>query len=236
MSPVILSLTLTILAAGGDDGAKIDRDFKPNPAWKQLGESLWFDRAGKRIVLRARVSIRDGGLEHLLCRKGTKEHEAILATPAQPKLIHAGLLALGAEPGRTVRYKPEFSPPSGTPIAIELEWLENGTEKHANARDWVRDEKTGKTLSIDWVFAGSELVKNLQTGELFYAADDGDVITVSNFPSSMLDLPFASSASDTERMFIANADKIPPRDTWVTVSLKPVQNKKPDAKRNETKK
>ena len=33
-----------------------------------------------------------GYLEHLMCSKGTKEHEAILATDAVPNEIHAGLL------------------------------------------------------------------------------------------------------------------------------------------------
>src|SRR5262249_42393464 len=73
---------------------------EPDAAWKQLGRSLWFDPKAKRLYLRARIVLRDGYLEHLMCSKGTKEHEAILATDAVPNQIHAGLLLTGAEPGK----------------------------------------------------------------------------------------------------------------------------------------
>ena len=59
--------------------------------------------------------LREGPLEHLLCLKGTKEHEAILATDAQPRQIHAGLLLTGAEPGHPVRFLPKFEPPPAPP-------------------------------------------------------------------------------------------------------------------------
>ncbi len=167
-----------------------------------------------------------------MCLDRTKEHEAILVTEAVPKLIHAGLLLCGAKPGGTVKYKPEFKPPSGTPIRIEMEWTEKGKTQKADARDWVKDEKTGKTLTQDWVFAGSELFEDPRTKEPIYLADDGDVITVSNFPSAMLDLPFASSANDADRMFAANAQKVPPRETWVTVFLTPLLDEKEKAKPN----
>ena len=40
----------------------------------------------------------------------------------RPRLIHAGLLATGAKPGHPARFQPEFTPPTGTEIAIELRW------------------------------------------------------------------------------------------------------------------
>ena len=40
--------------------------------------------------------------EQLLCRKNTKEHESILATTADARIIHAGLLAAAAEPGTEI--------------------------------------------------------------------------------------------------------------------------------------
>jgi len=195
--------------------------FKPEPTWKPLGTDLWFDPQNRTLVLRTRVALRDGALEHLLCLRNTKEHEAILATSATPKLIHAGLLLTGVEPGHPVRFRPEFQPPEGPPIAIEVEWVENGKTHRAPARDWVKDEQTGRLLDKDWVFAGSEMVEDPISKKAFYAADEGDLITVANFPSSILDLPFASSANDAERNFVANTPRIPPRGTPVTVYLRP---------------
>src|SRR3982751_1387155 len=106
-------------------------DFTPDPDWKPLGKSLWFDPKTRRLILRAHVALTEGFLEHLLCREQTKEHESILATGAEPKQIHAGLLLTGAESGHPVRFRPKFEPPAGSPIQIELEWTEDGKTHHA---------------------------------------------------------------------------------------------------------
>jgi hypothetical protein len=224
--PTILSL-LTALALAGtpgqgpDDGPKPTDSFKADPAWKSLGKDIWFDPVEKRLVVRARVALQDGTLEHLLCKKGTKEHESILATEAPAKLIHAGLLLTGATPGHPVRFEPRFEPPAGASIAIEVEWEQAGKLKKADARDWVKDQASGKPLARDWVFAGSELFEDPRTKTMIYAADDGDLITVANFPASILDLPYRSSANDADRGYLANPERVPARGTPVTMYFRP---------------
>lgn len=194
---------------------------EPSPSWKALGRGLWFDPEAKTLIIGARVVLREGPLEHLLCLKGTKEHEAILATDAQPRQIHAGLLLTGAEPGHPVRFLPNFEPPAGTAITIELVWKTGDRSERTNAQNWVRDDKTGKALAQHWVFAGSDLYTDPITKKTMYAADEGDLITVANFGSSILDLPIASSASDAERSFSANTKQVPPLGTEVFMVLKP---------------
>jgi hypothetical protein len=207
-------------AAGADGGAPKADSMQPDPAWRPLGRSLWFDPKSKRLHLRARVVLREGYLEHLMCSKGTKEHEAILATDAVPQKIHAGLLLTGAEPGHPVRFVPKFEPPAGSPIAIELSWKHDGKIERSDARQWIKDEKNG-VLSRDWVFAGSQIYEDPVTKKRLYAADEGDLVTVANFGSAILDLPIASSANDAERVFATNTAKIPPLGTEVFVSLGP---------------
>jgi len=199
-----------------------DRDgFKPNPKWKPLGQALWFDPAEKRLILRAEVCLREGALEHLLCLRRTKEHESILTTPATPKLIQAGLLLTGAEPGGVVRYEPKFRPPHGTAMAIDLEWKDDqGRLQRQPAQTWVRSLK-GDLLHEDWVFAGSSTYTDRETGKTYFGGDEGDLITVVNFPTAILDLPIASSASDQDRVFEANTPAIPPKGTPVTLYLRP---------------
>jgi len=215
-------LTLLVLA-GAPPNVPVEPtdDFQPKPSWKALGPSLWFDPEGKQLIVRARVALREGPLEPLLCLKGTKEHEPVLATPAVPRQIHAGLLLTGAEPGRPIRFLPKFIPPSGSSIGIELHWTEEGKPRRADAREWIKDERAGTALRTDWVFAGSELYVDPATKTTIYAADDGDLITVANFASSILDLPFASTANDAGRTFVANTDRIPPRGTPVTLFMRP---------------
>ena len=223
MAPGFLALlsALLITDAPADAPTAAADSFRPDPAWKELGPSLWFDREGRKLILRARVVLREGPLEHLLCLRGTKEHESILSTDAIPRQIHAGLLLTGAEPGHPVRFLPEFQPPAGTPVAIDLEWVEDGKTRRADARQWVTDERRKRPLATDWVFAGSQLVDDPATKQKYYLADDGDLVTVANFASAILDLPFASNANDADRSFVARTDQIPRRGTGVTLYLQP---------------
>jgi len=216
-----LTLAFLLVHAAADDGGKPKAEaIQPDPAWKSLGRSLWFDRKAKRLVLRARVVLREGYLEHLMCSKGTKEHEAILATDAVPQQIHAGLLLTGAEPGHPVQFVPKFEPPTGSAIAIELLWSQDGKIHKSDARQWVKDEKNAP-LARDWVFAGSQFYEDPTTKQQRYAADEGDLITVANFGSSILDLPIESSANDTDRVFSTNTEKIPSLGTEVFLSFSP---------------
>jgi hypothetical protein len=206
------------------DNPPLTDSFKPDPSWKPLGKDskeIWFDPKGKRLVIRGRVALQDGILEHLLCKKNSKEHESVLATEAPPRMIQAGLILTGAEPGHPVRFDPKFEPPAGTPIAIEVEWEQGGKWKKVDARELVKDQATGKPLTRDWVFAGSEIFEDQRTKAVIFAADDGDLITVANFPASILDLPYRSSANDQDRSYLANPDRVPIRGTPVTIYLQP---------------
>src|SRR5262249_1194854 len=89
---LVLALMLAIPAAEPAQATGSGASLQPDPAWKSPDNGLWFDAKGRRLIIRARVALREGPLEHLLCLKGTKEHEAILATDAAPYQIHAGLL------------------------------------------------------------------------------------------------------------------------------------------------
>ncbi len=219
---ILTTLVLAAPPASPPTSPPVD-SFRPDPAWKPQGPNLWFDPQARRLILRARVVLREGPLEHLLCLKGTKEHEAILAADAIPMRIHLGLILTGAEKGHPVQFLPKFAPPTGAAIAIELEWEEGGQLRRADARTWIKDEKTGAPLKTDWVFAGSDFFDDPTTKKRVYMADDGDLITVANFASAILDLPVASTADDAGRIFVANTDRIPPRGTPVTMFLHPRQ-------------
>jgi hypothetical protein len=105
-----------------------------NPAGTVL-----LDKAGKRLLVKTRIVLREGSLEMLCCPAQTKEHESILATDAQAYVIHTGLLALGAVPGTPVQYQPKFVPPSGQPIDIFLQWTDDAGKPHrVRAQEWIR--------------------------------------------------------------------------------------------------
>ncbi len=217
----MLALLAAIAFATADDPAKPAAAFKPDPEWKALGKDVWFDPKQRQVVLRGKVALRDGPLEFLLCKTGSKDHESTLTTDAPAKAIHVGLILSKAEVGHAVKFEPAFAPPEGSPIAIELEWIDaKGKTQHADARTWVKDFKTNEALKTDWVFAGSMLIEDPRTKEKIYAAEDGDYACVANFPSAILDLPFRSSASDAERSYVANTPAMPDTGTPVTITLR----------------
>jgi len=221
-----------MISAGFCSGQALDPREKelprpePDKAWKKLGDDLWFDAEKREVIILAKVVLRDGPLEHLLCMTGTKEHEAILATKAEARAIHAGLLLTKAEPGHPVRFVPKFEPPAGSKVGIRLEWTDMAGKKQAeDAKTWVQNLKTEKPIEIDWVFAGSVIVEDPRTKKPFYAAAEGDYITVANFAGAILDLPISSSASDEERQFVAFTKNIAPLGTWVFMKLRPIEQK-----------
>ncbi len=132
-----------------------------------------------------------------------------------------GCFSRGQSPVIRVRFVPQFEPPTGSPIAIELQWKQDGQVHKSDARNWVKDEKAKAPLATDWVFAGSEFYTDPATRKERYAADEGDLITVANFGSAILDLPMASSAADADRVFATYTQRIPPVGTEVFVTLGP---------------
>jgi len=198
----------------GEDMAKLV-PLEPNPA-------VWIDKATHRVILTSQVCQRNAPLEMFACPSGTKEHEAVVAIPALARTIHAALLAVGAKPGKPVQFHPDYVPATGTEIAIDVRWKDEAGELHsAKAQDWIRDIKTKKPMTHNWVFGGSNFWTDEETGRQYYSADGGDLVCVSNFPSAMLDLPIESSQSDSQLLFEAFTEHIPELGTPVTVILKP---------------
>jgi hypothetical protein len=105
-----------------------------NPA-----QTVFLDLPNKRLLLKTRVVLREGILEMFVCKAQTKEHESVLAIDADAYLIHAGLLALGAQPGTPARFDETFHPPTGQKIDIYVSWTgEDGVERRERAQSWMR--------------------------------------------------------------------------------------------------
>jgi hypothetical protein len=203
---------------------------KPEETKKSLiGKNVWLETQGKqrRVIISSVVCLREGPLEQLLTRKEKKEHEAILSADVDCRHIHAALLAAGAEPGSTVRFQPKYVPATGQTIKVTLQYEDKSKKLSVPAQQWVRNQKTGKDLDCDWVFAGSQLVENPldPKAPAMYLANDGDVICVSNFEGALLDLPINSPKDNAELAWEGNTDRIPPKGTPVVISLEPIPKK-----------
>ena len=203
---------------------KVKAAFAPPPNAKPISKSnLWVDLKQKRVYADGYVTMREGPLEMFACPIGSKEHESIIATLAQPSEVHAALLAIGTRSGTPVQFLPEFVPATGQRVRVWICYLDkDGNFKAADAKTWVQKTQTKKTLEIDWVFSGSGFWKDPNDGREYYRADGGDMICVSNFSTAMMDLPIASSAEANSLQFSPNTEAIPERGTAIRMVLTPI--------------
>jgi hypothetical protein len=222
------SLPTTQAAGEKKDDAKAAGESKKVQVGKNVTLEVMPDKS-RRVLVNAKVCLREGNLEQLLTKARTKEHEAILAADIDARDLHKALILTGAEEGKPVSYDPKFTPPTGTTVKIFLEYLDQGKKKRVPAQEWIRNTKTKKALHTDWVFAGSRFDANQLDPDSklpYYAANIGDVICISNFDSALLDVPFNSPKDNDDLTFEAHTARIPPEKTAVTVVLEPVLAKK----------
>ncbi|MGL4943600.1 MAG: YdjY domain-containing protein [Thermoguttaceae bacterium] len=197
---------------------------------------LWITPDKKQVVMVGRVVFREGMLELFACRRRSKEHESIVAIDVTPHLIHAALLAIGADAGKPASFEPKFTPATGDAIAVKLIWKDDdGKQQTANASDWITPRNTtiidaprhendtakpvSKSPPIEWVFAGS-LNYTDDDGRIHYVADEtGELIGLSNFAGAILDVPIESSSSNESLLFSPKTDAIPPLGTEITITL-----------------
>ncbi len=237
MTRTLLAVLAVILLNGCGDpddvpkpGKKTARPPAPKGEAKKVnvGKNVWLEMLPgnkRRVLVSAEVCQSKGPLELLLTRKGTKEHEAILAADVEARQIHLALETAGARAGTPAVFSPRFQAATGGTVAIDLQWVDaDGKPQEARANSWIRNISTLKELETDWVFAGSFLDKDPGDPQapLRYLANMGDVVSLANFDTAMLDVPFASSKVDVERGYEAWEGRVPPVGTKVVVVMTPL--------------
>ncbi|MDR1053599.1 MAG: YdjY domain-containing protein, partial [Planctomycetaceae bacterium] len=178
-------------------------------------DRIWLEREVGAVVITGRVVLREGMLELFACKVNSKEHESIISIRVLPELIHAALLAVGAENGKPVQMKPEFVAPSGDEIEVRVKWRgQDGQIKESSAQDWIWDnanskEDDKKPMKTNWVFTGSQQYKDEEGNNHYLANETGELFGLSNFVGSILDVPIESSADNDKLMFSCFTEKIP---------------------------
>jgi len=111
--------------------------------------------------------------------------------------------------------------PRGAALTIRLHWKDaKGNPQQADAADWLAttEKHRNVTMPRSWVFIGSDV---LEDGR-YWADADGDMISVANFASAVIDVPFKSSDKNALLSFQANTAAIPPLKTPVQVVITPL--------------
>jgi hypothetical protein len=180
-----------------------------------------------RVGLACEVCLREGALEVFLCKKGTKEHESIVRVDADAKFIHLALKTAGAEPGTPTQFldpkteEPKWKPATGSRVNVIVHYTMGGKTFTHPAQDWIWDIKKKAVMPHHWIFAGSVIIKDPDNGREFYGANSGDIISISNFPYSLLEIPVEISKDDAQLSYEVKTDRVPPLLSKVWVILEP---------------
>ncbi|HSG68804.1 MAG TPA: YdjY domain-containing protein [Planctomycetaceae bacterium] len=136
---LLSTVTLSWVSHACAQTPKTPADEPKAPVALNPQKTVLLDRDDHKLILETEVVLRAGLLEMLVCLKQTKEHESILSLDAKAATVHAGLLALGSQPGTPVKFDPEFQPPQGQVIEIWMMWKDaEGKWQRTKAQNWIR--------------------------------------------------------------------------------------------------
>ncbi|MBN2492749.1 MAG: hypothetical protein JXQ29_18015 [Planctomycetes bacterium] len=186
---------------------------------KELGVAL--DAEAGTLTLEGVVAIPAGALEFVCVAEGGKAHESLFVLAAEPRALHAGLLALDLEPGLPGRFAGDQPiAPVGPRVFLYATWTEDGKEVTHRVEDLIIDLKTQAPLKRGgFVYHGSRHQVNAVTGKRFYAPDvTRDLVAVWNSPNVVLDLDTPEAAWDDA--YVANSERMPPKGTPVKVVVR----------------
>jgi len=128
-------------------------------------------------------------------------------------------------------------------FAKELLWFgQMQEEEKKRMLKWSQDKEFQKAISkffeesqpqpmkAQWVYTGSMLVKDPEDGRVRYLAESGQIVSVANFASSIIDIAMRSTDAEADLLFEAATEKIPPLETEVLLELIPHPEKAEEGK------
>lgn len=167
------------------------------------------------------VNMQSGPVEVFACAPEGKTHESVVVLDCVPSGLHAGLLALGLEPGQPVEgsTQAESREPRGDRVEIRVRWTGgDGEMRTVRAEDWIWDQKRGAAMEpTEWIFTGSlQLASPGVTGGGTYAANYvKSLVTTYRDATSVLENPWQDGVDDTA--YYSNDKVVPPVGTAVTL-------------------
>jgi hypothetical protein len=181
-----------------------------------------FDVAQRQVRVECEALNVDAPLEFFCCVTGTNEHESVLRTSAKPSDIQIGLIAIGLQPGKPITYSEalnKWTPPTGPPLHITLEYQKDGRTLTYPANRWLRNLTTKKSPpSFTWVYTGSRVMPDGK-----FAADiTGYVVSIVNFDLTLIDVPELASSANETLEWERNAELMPKTGTKVWMIIEPV--------------
>ncbi|MBI4721214.1 MAG: hypothetical protein HY770_08360 [Chitinivibrionia bacterium] len=175
------------------------------------------DQNIRQVRVRGVVNMQRGLVEYLAVADRGKLHESVLRLDLEPFHLQLGLLLMGLNYGRNLKYQGDPGVPEGDRVAIWVEWTEDGKKKRVRGEELVFNQETGKPMRrTDWVFSGS-----LEVEGTFLAQVERSLIATYHDPASIIDNPLPEGADDL--ILYANEKMIPPAGTPIALTIQAVK-------------
>lgn len=227
---VIVGLGVAGCAAPVDTSSAARDESSPTtqasgPRVVDFASGIRIDYRVPQVEVDCEVILREGDLELFAYAKASvpKEHESILRTHVPPQKVYQALGLIGLTPGQTLKYLIEtktIRPASGDSVDVMVRYEKDGETVEESACEWMLDAVAKAPMKpTHWLFTGSEKMDD----GVFAADYEGTLVTVVDFPSSLLSLPTSHSESDDQLWLKANTQAIPPVGTSVTLVLRPAK-------------
>jgi hypothetical protein len=203
---------------------------KENPLNKLKLPGVKINPDERYVDVDAKVCLREGALELVVCTSGTKEHESIFSVEARPMHVHAALLLIGAKPGNPAgRRKLENGgwidvPPRGGEVDFSVVIInEEGKPNETPIQDFMVStaDPNKKFPTSTFLFAGSRLIPQEEGPRLYLCEQSGNVISLSTFGDELLCLPDVYGHQNGALLWEVVGDKLPKIGSKVILRLRP---------------
>jgi hypothetical protein len=195
---------------------------------KRIG-NVMVDRAAGKLMIPGTVVLRDGILDYLCVAPSSgKDYESLIEVNCKPSSIHAGLLALGARPGKIDKkfktagrgdHAGMDRRPVGTKVKITVRVGEGDKATETPISKWVIRRATKRPAKeLVWVFTGSLMTPKPDGKGKMYLADQ-ERLAVSMLYHGACVLNLASSAGSPydadDKGYAVNSKVVPKLKTKV---------------------
>jgi hypothetical protein len=189
----------------------------------QLGD-IRFNKSTRRIEFPGHINTREDLIEYTLVHQDGKTHESLLATAVSPFQLNIVMLLCGYQPNTQGLFGDTEQPVTTRPaketplsqILLTVTWTPEGEAPVTLApEDLILNRFTGKPMTRGpWQYNGS----TVENGD-FQAELEGSIIALYLDRYAMFNSP--RPGSDDDQRWRPLTEKLPPRDTPVTISIAP---------------
>ncbi|MFK7909495.1 MAG: YdjY domain-containing protein [Akkermansiaceae bacterium] len=203
---------------------------KQNPLNKLKLPGIKINTKERFVDVDAKVCLREGALELVVCTKGTKEHESIFSVEARPMHVHLALLIIGAKSGNPAgRRRLEGGgwldvPPRGGQIDFSVVVTDKkGKAKETPIQEFMVStaDPNEKFPTSTFLFAGSRLIPQENGPKLYLCEQSGNVISLSTFGDELLCLPDVHGHQNGALLWEVVGDNLPKIGKKVILRLRP---------------